>query len=97
MHVFVIMDFVEKLNMKELMDERALKRKGLSSEEVTKMIYELICAVNFIHSAGLIHRDLKPSNILIGNHNKIKLCDFGLARSVFDGKNPEVYAIPAKS
>jgi serine/threonine protein kinase len=47
-------------------------------------MYELICAINFIHSAGLIHRDIKASNILIGDDNKIKVCDFGIARGYMD-------------
>ena len=40
------------------------------------------CALRYLHSAGVVHRDLKPSNILIGNNCHVKLCDFGLARTV---------------
>ena len=46
------------------------------------IIYQLIKALKYIHSADLIHRDLKPSNILINSECKIKLADFGLARTV---------------
>ena len=35
-----------------------------------------------MHSAQLIHRDLKPSNILLNSDCTIKICDFGLARSL---------------
>lgn len=38
--------------------------------------------MNFLHSANIIHRDLKPSNILINSDCRIKICDFGLARSM---------------
>jgi len=39
-------------------------------------------ALKYIHSGDLINRDLKPSNILIDAQCKIKLADFGLARSL---------------
>jgi mitogen-activated protein kinase 15 len=46
------------------------------------IMYQVLKALKFIHSAGIIHRDLKPSNILINSEAYIKICDFGLARCV---------------
>jgi len=43
-------------------------------------MYNLLCAMNFIHSANIIHRDIKPANILIDSSCAVKICDFGLAR-----------------
>lgn len=53
-------------------------------EEVHKkfVIYQTLKALKFLHSADLLHRDLKPSNILLNAQCVVKLCDFGLARSV---------------
>lgn len=45
-------------------------------------MYQILLAVKYIHSAGIIHRDLKPGNILINDDCSVKLCDFGLARSM---------------
>jgi len=33
------------------------------------------------HGAGITHRDVKPGNVLIGHNGRIKLTDFGIARS----------------
>ena len=44
------------------------------------MIYNMLCAVAFMHSAGVIHRDLKPANVLLNSDCTIQVCDFGLAR-----------------
>ena len=38
--------------------------------------------MNFFHSAGIMHRDIKPANILIDAECQIRLCDFGLSRTV---------------
>ena len=46
------------------------------------MVYNLLCAVRYIHSANVLHRDLKPANILVNEDCSVKICDFGLARSI---------------
>jgi len=52
------------------------------------IIYQILKAIKFIHSADIIHRDLKPSNIFINSDCHIKLGDFGLARTL--GHNPHI-------
>lgn len=46
------------------------------------MVYNLLCAVRYLHSANVLHRDLKPANILVNEDCSVKICDFGLARSI---------------
>ncbi|CAG2105954.1 unnamed protein product [Medioppia subpectinata] len=46
---------------------------------------QLVESVKYLHNKNVIHRDLKPDNVLIDNENNyryIKLCDFGLSKSV---------------
>jgi mitogen-activated protein kinase 1/3 len=38
--------------------------------------------VKYLHSANVLHRDLKPANILVNEDCSVKICDFGLARSI---------------
>ena len=45
-------------------------------------MYQLLKALKFIHSAGIIHRILKQSNLLINIDSYIKVCEFGLARCI---------------
>ena len=53
-------------------------------EEIHKqfVIYQLLKALKYMHSGGMLHRDIKPSNILLNSDCAIKICDFGLARSI---------------
>jgi mitogen-activated protein kinase 1/3 len=48
---------------------------------IKTVVYNLICAIKYIHSCNVLHRDLKPANILINEDCTVKVCDFGLARS----------------
>ena len=79
MGVFIIMDNVQS-DLKSTMEQ--FDEVGISREHVNKIIYNCICAIKFLHSANIIHRDIKPSNILIDPDCQVKICDFGLARSL---------------
>lgn len=49
---------------------------------ISHFVYQILCAIKYIHSAGVIHRDLKPGNILVSQTGSLKVCDFGLSRSI---------------
>jgi len=56
---------------------------------VTIIMYNLLCAMNFLHTANVMHRDLKPANILIDDECLIKLCDFGMSRTCVEESETE--------
>ncbi|KAL4094070.1 hypothetical protein PRIC1_011499 [Phytophthora ramorum] len=61
-------------------------KKGVKPQEARRIIYQLCKALEYCHSNRIIHRDVKPDNILIDENGDIKLCDFGVARTVqFEG------------
>ena len=51
-----------------------------NSSDFKRLLYNSVCSLNFIHSAGLMHRDIKPGNLLVGKGQAVKICDFGLSR-----------------
>ena len=46
------------------------------------IFYNCLLAIKFLHSANIIHRDIKPSNILVNENCHVRICDFGLGRSL---------------
>jgi mitogen-activated protein kinase 1/3 len=68
----------------------------LSLFDVKKLVYHILCGLKYIHSCGVLHRDLKPGNILIDDNYQIKICDFGLARSVGTGEGRDDEMIEEK-
>ncbi|CAG9570908.1 unnamed protein product [Danaus chrysippus] len=59
-------------------------KRGNILKDVHKryIMYQMLKATKYIHSGNVIHRDQKPSNVLIDSACRVKLADFGLARSV---------------
>jgi cyclin-dependent kinase-like len=61
----------------------------LDPEYIRKVIYQLVKALDYMHSFDIVHRDVKPENLLINKDNVLKLCDFGFAR-VLPKANEEI-------
>jgi len=66
-----------------------LKKERRFGEEVARIyISEIILALEYLHSKGIIYRDLKPDNIILDEQGHVKLTDFGLSKEgVFDHYN----------
>ena len=79
--LFLVMEHMEN-DIKKLLNYSS--DIDLSEEHILMIIYNTLCAIKFLHSANVIHRDLKPANILIDSDCNVKICDFGLARSLAD-------------
>jgi|GEM_PF-756533 len=64
-----------------------IKRVGaLKVEEIVSISRQIAEGLTAAHKRGLIHRDIKPANILLENGvERVKITDFGLARTTSDG------------
>ncbi|KAL1808764.1 hypothetical protein ACET3Z_025754 [Daucus carota] len=69
----------------------------LPEDSIHDLARDLLRALQFLHSKGIIYCDLKPSNILLDENGRTKLCDFGLSRRLSDiSKTPSSQLPQAK-
>ncbi|XP_053718573.1 mitogen-activated protein kinase 15 isoform X3 [Synchiropus splendidus] len=75
--IYLIFEYMET-------DLHAVIKKGTLLKDIHKryVMYQLLKAAKYLHSGNVIHRDQKPSNVLLDTNCSVKLCDFGLARSL---------------
>ncbi|XP_020866277.1 probable serine/threonine protein kinase IRE3 isoform X1 [Arabidopsis lyrata subsp. lyrata] len=63
-------------------DFYSMLRKLGCLDETNARVYiaEVVLALEYLHSEGVVHRDLKPDNLLIAHDGHVKLTDFGLSK-----------------
>jgi len=75
--LYVVMEYAES-------DLKKIIKSNINLEilHIQTIIYNLLCAIKYLHESNVLHRDLKPANVLINEDCTVKLCDYGLARSI---------------
>lgn len=70
----------------------------LNDFDIRYYIFELLKALDYSHSQGIMHRDVKPHNVMI-DHTKrqLRLIDWGLAEFYFPGESKRVLMCPSIS
>jgi predicted Ser/Thr protein kinase len=76
--VYIAMEFVEGDTLTTW-----LKRYPRSWREILEVFAQAARGLMAAHSVGLLHRDFKPDNVLVGSDGRVRVTDFGLARSLF--------------
>ena len=77
-YIFLVMEFMQT-DIKKIF--QSMPQVEFSEDHLLQLLYHLLCALNYMHSANILHRDIKPANLLVNSECNVKICDFGLARS----------------
>ena len=79
--LLMIMEFVQGTTI-----EDKLKSGPLPVKDAIDYASQVLSALGYAHSQGVIHRDIKPANMMLTPENIVKLMDFGIAKSKTDRK-----------
>jgi serine/threonine-protein kinase len=87
-NTYLVMDFVEGDSLIDLIS----KEGTLSEAHVLNWALQLLDALTYCHSRGVIHRDIKPQNVIITPEGQAVLVDFGLVK-LWDPDDPHTKTV----
>ncbi|MGH7657048.1 MAG: serine/threonine-protein kinase, partial [Gemmatimonadales bacterium] len=75
--LYYVMPYIEGESLRD-----KLEREGeLPVGEVVRILREVVDALEYAHSRGIVHRDIKPENIMLARKHAL-VTDFGVAKAV---------------
>jgi len=82
----IVMEFVEGESIEKVL----FRNMRLHIYDVVYIMRQVLLGIGYAHSKGFIHRDIKPSNIIVNSEGIVKIMDFGISKSIFEGEgSPE--------
>jgi serine/threonine protein kinase len=74
---YMLMEYVPGIDLGEWIEQS----ESLSVKRSLRILRQVACAIDHLHSQGIVHRDIKPANIIVDEaaNDAVKLIDFGIA------------------
>src|SRR5207244_1138575 len=86
---YIAMEYLEGRTLKELI----LSRGPTPIPVAIDYTRQILAALSFAHRNGIVHRDIKPHNVVVGPDGRLKVTDFGIARSAGTSQMTEAGSI----
>ncbi|MBT9555532.1 MAG: serine/threonine protein kinase [Myxococcales bacterium] len=74
---FIAMEWIDGVTL----EERLESGPAFSFIESVRLTLELLGVLEAAHAVGVVHRDIKPGNLMLGAGGRLKVTDFGIART----------------
>ena len=74
---YIVMEYVAGQDLKAAI----LKQGSLPVDQAVSIARAVADGLEAAHRVGLVHRDIKPQNLIVGDHDQVKITDFGIAKS----------------
>ena len=75
--LYIILEFMEGGSLSDKLRQMNEKQETISEKIAKQYTKQILIALQYLHSNGIVHRDLKAANILFTKDGKLKLADFG--------------------
>jgi serine/threonine protein kinase len=79
---YMVMSFIPGKTLRDALEDVESRGARLPRDNVHEIVNDLTSALGYAHSRGMVHRDVKPGNIILNEHNRAILTDFGIARMI---------------
>ena len=87
--LYMVMEHAKGGDLSDRIRWHQQKDKNIQESVLLEYSVQILLAIKYIHSVGVIHRDIKPKNIFLTPEGVIKMGDFGLATKVEDAPKKE--------
>jgi serine/threonine protein kinase len=74
---YIVMEYVAGRNLRDYIQAP----RKLEVSHVLCLMLQLLDGLHYAHERGIVHRDVKPANLLIADDGRLKITDFGIART----------------
>ena len=73
---YLAMEFIDGVTLNQV----AARTTGFTVPEMVDLTAQMLDGLGAAHALGVVHRDIKPANVMLTQHGRVKVTDFGISR-----------------